>query len=374
MQEKNNIHTERREKIKEIIRNLLLTDEVSPEMSAILDRWYLENKGDSEVEQTLDELFEFELNAYRTPSAACLNTLEALKKRLGIATPEKKASRTRRMWLRTISVAAVFTGIVAVGASLLFLQKAETKDSTGQTVLFAEVTTEEKKVTVEAIEGIQKDIQLSDKTKVWVNSSTKISYPEAFGRERHVQLQGHARFEVERDTIRPFHVHTAHLNVRVLGTDFHVREEAEEAYTEVVLYSGSVEVNVGKQVEVLQPGEKLRYDHLTHDIKLEQVLPHTLEDWRSDRIFVDNKNATEIFHMIANYYDVEIVFDPTDFDEHQRYMFGFAKKEAIEDVLEAMAKISGDCFYYEIQEPGKTIYVRKNYESERGKEEKKIRK
>lgn len=354
MQKKNNIHTKRKGRIEEIILNPMPKDEVSPEMSAMLDRWHLENKDDDEVNQTLGELFETGMRVRRTPSKACLHSLKKAKKRIGaISIP-----RYRKTVLRIVSAAAVVAGI---GVTLLLQQKTDLK--TIQIPYTAEAT----HVTVEAIEGIQKDIELSDNSKIWVNSSTRITYPETFGEERHVQLQGHARFEVERDTNRPFHVHTRHLDVRVLGTDFHVRECTEEAYTEVVLYSGSVEVSTQSRTHALKPGEKLHYNHRNGKINIEKIEVERIEDWRSDKIFANRKTLSELFAMITNYYDAKIVFDPTTFNDSELYVLAFRKNDPIEKVMSAVASVSGQNFSYEIDEREKTIYVRRDYESKRGK-------
>ena len=67
---------------------------------------------------------------------------------------------------------------------------------------------------------------LTDGTKVWVNADSRLKFPVRF-REDHREvylLSGEAYFEVERDESKPFLVHTSRGCVKVLGTEFNVRD------------------------------------------------------------------------------------------------------------------------------------------------------
>ena len=77
--------------------------------------------------------------------------------------------------------------------------------------------------TIEIPRGGEFCLQLSDGTMVWLNSDTRLRYPVAFsGKERAVELQGEAYFEVTKDRAHPFIVRTAGADVRVYGTSFNV--------------------------------------------------------------------------------------------------------------------------------------------------------
>lgn len=74
--------------------------------------------------------------------------------------------------------------------------------------------------------GKRAHLQLSDGTRVWINSASVLRFPSAFGDTRDVFVEGEAYFEVAKDANRPFIVHTDHFATRVLGTSFDVTTRA----------------------------------------------------------------------------------------------------------------------------------------------------
>ena len=76
--------------------------------------------------------------------------------------------------------------------------------------------------------GQRVSLTLQDGTSVWLNAGTTLRYPALFtGRERRVEIEGEARFEVVHDAKHPFIVRTYACDVEVLGTKFNVVAEEE---------------------------------------------------------------------------------------------------------------------------------------------------
>ncbi len=102
---------------------------------------------------------------------------------------------------------------------------------------------------VQVIKSVANDekkmILLGDGTKVWVNGSSKLEYPQRFvkGEPREVTLHGEAYFEVERSEEWPFIVHTGEIETKVLGTKFNIRAYPELGDVLVTVRSGKVQVN-----------------------------------------------------------------------------------------------------------------------------------
>jgi len=109
--------------------------------------------------------------------------------------------------------------------------------------------------------GSKSRLQLPDGTQVWLNSGSNISYDNDFGgATRQVQLTGEAFFDVVKDNARPFIIHTATVDIKVLGTAFNVRSYPEEKVTETSLIRGAVEVTLKANADktiFLKPNEKL---------------------------------------------------------------------------------------------------------------------
>lgn len=108
--------------------------------------------------------------------------------------------------------------------------------------------------------GEHKKITLSDGTKVWLNTASRLQYPPAFAPgKREIVLEGEAYLEVAPDKTRPFTVRTTGMDVRVLGTSFNVRAYPGDPSFETALIEGAVEVYLDRldRKITLKPNQKL---------------------------------------------------------------------------------------------------------------------
>jgi transmembrane sensor len=108
-------------------------------------------------------------------------------------------------------------------------------------------------------------IYLTDGSTVKLKSDSYMKYPEEFtGNTREVNLIGEAFFEIARDSLRPFIIHSPNIRTKVLGTSFSIRAYEGGKSQEVEVVSGRVLVTVkqqsGKNREiVLKPSQKMIY-------------------------------------------------------------------------------------------------------------------
>ncbi|WEK33728.1 MAG: FecR domain-containing protein [Candidatus Pseudobacter hemicellulosilyticus] len=98
--------------------------------------------------------------------------------------------------------------------------------------------------TMRTPKGRQFTLTLPDGTKVWLNAASSLRYPTAFAeRERRVEINGEAYFEVSKDTKKPFFVQiNDQAEVKVLGTSFNVSAYKDELSISTTLIEGSVRV------------------------------------------------------------------------------------------------------------------------------------
>jgi len=113
-----------------------------------------------------------------------------------------------------------------------------------------------------AIAGTKTRVSLQDGSSVFLNAGSTLKYPSKFnGRTREIYLSGEGYFDVAPDAARPFIIHTAKMDIRVLGTAFNVRAYEDEAFSETSLISGAVEVTVKEEGQYrkvrLTPSQKL---------------------------------------------------------------------------------------------------------------------
>ena len=148
---------------------------------------------------------------------------------------------------------------------------------------------------------------LSDGTKVWLNSASKLKYPVAFtGGQRKVFLEGEAYFEVAADTVHPFLVETSGMSVTVLGTGFNVMAYHDELAQSVVLVEGLVEVqsNDESKKKILQPDHMLTLASNSMDITAANT--YDFISWKDGLLQFRSQPLSMILAKISRHYDLYI--------------------------------------------------------------------
>lgn len=180
--------------------------------------------------------------------------------------------------------------------------------------------------------GGEFQLMLADGTKVWLNSSSSLSYPRRFtGNERRVQLSGEAYFEVAENAQMPFIVETLPMNIKVLGTHFNVNTYGDQGAYHTTLVQGSVEVAVpGAEAMRLNPGEQLwlKNDHpekRTVNLKL-------FTAWRDGKFIFDDAPLEEIIEQVSRWYDVDIFFASEELKQI-RFSGAIVKFNSLEDFI-----------------------------------------
>ncbi|MBC7866413.1 MAG: FecR family protein [Gloeobacteraceae cyanobacterium ES-bin-316] len=108
--------------------------------------------------------------------------------------------------------------------------------------------------------GAKTSVLLPEGTKVWLNAGSNIYYKNNFLSRREVYLVGEAYFDVVHNEEKPFVIHAANVNIRVLGTAFNVKAYPGEDRVETALIRGSVELSTNDDPErkiLLRPNEKI---------------------------------------------------------------------------------------------------------------------
>jgi transmembrane sensor len=206
---------------------------------------------------------------------------------------------------RKISLTDASNGQIAVQANVRI-----TKTATGQIIYeLPGGDSTEKSVynTIEAPAGGQWQVVLPDRSKVWLNARSSLSYPTSFtGNERKVRLKGEAYFEIAHNANMPFRVISKEQTVEVLGTHFDIMAYDDEAIMKTTLLEGAVKITNGSRSRILAPGEQAQVSDelmkVTNDADLEDVIA-----WKNG-YFKFNENVGSIMRKVARWYDVEIIY------------------------------------------------------------------
>lgn len=150
---------------------------------------------------------------------------------------------------------------------------------------------------------------LSDGTKIWLNSDSKVCYPTRFvGKERKIRLEGEAYLQVAYDENKPFVVELANVKIGVLGTSFNVRAYHDEDVVQTTLVEGRVYMATDKQNVILAPNEQGCVD-VDGCLSKRQVDVRLYTGWKEGRFIFEGQTLEEIMRTLSRWYDLQIVFD-----------------------------------------------------------------
>ncbi len=277
-------------------------------------------------------------------------------------------ARHRRKWLVAVSISL----IAATAAWWLFLKPSAGKPSIADNSNNNNVVTQP---------GSRSKLTLPDGSVVWLNSDSRITYNEAFGKEkREVELTGEAFFDVAHNPKVPMVVHARSVNIEVKGTAFNVKAYPEDKEVETSLVRGLVELSTQKDPErkiLLRPNEKIsiRVDKDTpkakqNESKDEQTTStdnlyeveqletepqsNTIPEisWMQNKLVFDGEPFSEVAKKMERWYNVSIEIKSERLAAKK--MSGVFEKESLEQALKALQLLSR--FRYEIKENKVTIY------------------
>ncbi|MGY5851903.1 FecR family protein [Salegentibacter sp. F14] len=189
--------------------------------------------------------------------------------------------------------------------------------------------------------GKRGSLTLSDSTKVWVNSGSKLIYPAVFkGDERQVYLTGEAIFQVAHNKNKPFKVLSENQEIEVLGTVFNVSAYSNEVISHTVLKSGSVRIKYHKdnnKVIKIKPGTMASFNAETRGLNSKQVNPEDYFSWREGFLSLKMNSLQDIAAKLSRYYNVEIKFEK-GFPENSTFSGRLDLLKDVDSVLEIINK------------------------------------
>ena len=195
--------------------------------------------------------------------------------------------------------------------------------------------------TLEIPRGAEYFITLSDGTKVWLNSDTRLKYPVQFiGNERNVELTGEAYFEVTENTQKPFRVSTGEQIVEVLGTEFNISSYTDNELIYTTLVEGKVKVFSEDNPELSQnltPGYQTYMYKESGDISIRKVDINEYVAWKNGEFNFNNKTLAEMMETLSRWYDINVVFE-NDRKKKVRFTGTIKRYENLEQMLRLIEK------------------------------------
>lgn len=162
--------------------------------------------------------------------------------------------------------------------------------------------------------GTRSKIVLKDSTVVWLNSSSRLTVNENFGRqERRVSLSGQGYFDVTTNKVVPFIVDLGNdITMKVTGTTFSVKAYDDEDI-ETVLIKGSVELDNGRKVYRMHPSERVVVDRANDDLVPQEVDDdESYKSWKDGIIVFRSSSMTDVVKTLERWYNVDIMIKDSE--------------------------------------------------------------
>ena len=277
----------------------------------------------------------------RQLDASVINTDSALQKTLRLITPRKKTFRLGE-WLQR---AAAILFIPLLAASFYFhTQDRQSTVNTDPVVNYYEM---------QVSTGSHSSFTLPDSTRIWLNSGSKIRYPDRFtGKERNIYIEGEAYIEVASSEKHPFTVNTQTIQVCATGTKFHIADFIDNPVKEVSLISGKVAVskmdesNNSTHLLDLKPGQHVEYVITDHSTRVTEGELYKYYAWKDNKMVFRNDMMTDVVKRLSHLYGVEIELHGEELKTY-RYRATF-EDESLDEILKLL-KLSAPINYQEVK-------------------------
>jgi len=194
-----------------------------------------------------------------------------------------------------------------------------------------------------AANGQKSTISLPDGTKVMLNSASSLRYASDFNvKNRDIELNGEAYFEVARNEEIPLVVSAKQMKVEVLGTKFNVRAYSSEPEIVTTLVEGCVKATAGGREMLMKPAEEISYNVKSgemrkYDAPNKNHLNHLIP-WRDNELFFNGNNLKEIGAILERMYNVNVIFED---ETITKYTYtGLVRNSSLSNVLDLITATS----------------------------------
>ncbi len=211
--------------------------------------------------------------------------------------------------------------------------------------------------------GVKGKIVLEDSTVVWLNSDSKIIFPEHFSNDsRQIRFEGEGFFEVAKNSEWPMVVTTAKgMSVKVLGTKFHIKSYNNDDSEQATLFNGKIqlakEVKGDGGVMVQQTIEMIPNETVIFNRNGVELISHNADTtkkvaWKRGELVFDETPMSEVVKMLERWHGAKIVVSDNTVLRHK--FTGSFNAESLVQVLE-LIKFTSPVDYNIVDN---TVYLR----------------
>ncbi|MEX2566416.1 MAG: FecR domain-containing protein [Cyclobacteriaceae bacterium] len=204
--------------------------------------------------------------------------------------------------------------------------------------------------------GQKTKVHLQDGSVVYLNSDSKITYPENFLSNRSIELEGEGFFTVSKDSLNPFKVLANGITTTALGTSFNVNTFNPGEKVKVTLVSGMVNINKEglEDLLLLKPGEQSVLTDTGEKFQKRAVNVSKFISWIDGILIFEKTPILDVISALERWYGVNIQLQG---NVPQSLCSGtFQNNEMLENVLEVLSSSVG----FKHQLKGKKVIINFN--------------
>ena len=190
----------------------------------------------------------------------------------------------------------------------------------------------------ENAKGERSKITLPDGSTVWLNADSELRYPEEFSADaREIFLTGEAFFDVTKNPKKPFIIHLADGQVRVLGTTFNVKAFDGDSLVETSVVTGKVafipNTTAGhlQDTMLLTPDHKAVYSRTFKKLSMEKTNGSEEKAWTEGRLIFRSARFDEVAKTLERTYARKITFAADDLRNCR--LTGTFQSNSLEEVI-----------------------------------------
>lgn len=369
-----------------------ITGSITEEEQQVVDNWRQENEANERLYSRLMDTRYLEKEYHRRKMVNVQRPMEDMQRRI-----KEKASRNFSIqwkpWVAAASVALLFClGFVRFQLTSSDNRKADNTQQTlalaaikpgtrqatltladgekiqlgensqsnlqtlGKQQSLAQAVSNLKQLRLEVPRGGEFKIVLEDSTEVWLNSESKLIYPESFAQnERRVIVKGEAYFKVTKDPKRPFYVETDGQQIRVYGTEFNIRSYSEDKQVYTTLIEGSIalsKLNEKSGELMLTPGHQALFDKQKATTFVQSVDTAVVTSWKKGRFVFEGQNLEQIMRDLSRWYNFDYKFKEESLRQIE-FMGSIPRYNDFPSTLALLKKSGGIEFHLE----GSTVII-----------------
>jgi transmembrane sensor len=154
--------------------------------------------------------------------------------------------------------------------------------------------------------GERTELELPDKSVVWLAPKTTIKYATDFGINRNVVLEGEAYFQVKSNPDLPFEIVTGDWKTKVLGTSFSVYAPSTDSNWQVSVTEGKVSVASPTQSYLLKRDQQLDFNSKS-EAGIERTVENVSFDYlKTGTLIFVNEPLRNVLFLVGRFYGVKV--------------------------------------------------------------------